>query len=243
MKTIGLIGGMSWESSLEYYRMLNELTKQLLGAPHSCKCIMYSVDFAEYEKMQHEGKWEALTVRMIAIAQKLEKAGAGLLVICTNTMHLMAQEVQENVSIPLIHIADATAEEIKAQGMHKVGLLGTRFTMEQNFYKERLAKNYDIDVIVPGRQERDVVHNVIYNELISGIVKDASRDAFKTIIYNLGKQGAEGVILGCTEIPLLIKDSDSEIPVFNSTLLHARKAIDFSLNNKLGSDRSERRQS
>jgi aspartate racemase len=229
MKTIGLIGGMSWESSLEYYRIINEAVKDKLGEPHSCKSIMYSVDFAEFEKLQHENRWELLTIKMIDIAKKLEKAGADLILICTNTMHKMAAEVQNNIDIPLLHITDAAADEIKSNNMKKVGLLGTKFTMEEDFYKKRLKERHKIDVIIPEAEDREVVHNVIYKELISGIIKEKSRDKFKKIIKNLEKKGAEGVILGCTEIPLLIKDKDCEIAVFNTTKLHAEKAVELAL--------------
>ncbi len=229
MKTIGLIGGMSWKSSLEYYRIINEIIMEKLGEPHSCKSIMYSVDFEEYERLQHEGKWELLTTKMIDIARKLESAGVDLVLICTNTMHKMAIDVQKSIEVPLLHIADATAEEIKAMNMNKVGLLGTKFTMEQNFYKGRLKERDGIDVVIPNEQEREVVHKIIYKELISGIIKEESRDKFKNIIKNLKKNGAEGVILGCTEIPLLIKNSDSVIPVFDTTILHAKKAVEFAL--------------
>lgn len=229
MKTIGLIGGMSWESSLEYYRITNKIVKEKLGEPHSCKSIMYSVDFGEFEKLQHEGKWEVLTSKMIDVARKLEKAGADLILICTNTMHKMAKDVQKNIEVPLLHIADATAEEIKANNMNKVGLLGTKFTMEQDFYKGRLKEKHGIDVVIPNEKERELVHNVIYKELISGIIKEESREEFREIINNLKKNGAEGVILGCTEIPLLIKDKDSDIPVFDTTMLHAKKAVDLAL--------------
>jgi aspartate racemase len=229
MKTIGLIGGMSWESSLEYYRIINELVKDKLGEPHSAKSIMYSVDFAEYENLQHEGNWNLLSDKMVKIAQKLEKAGADLVLICTNTMHKMAPEVQENINIPLLHIADAAADEIKKQNIKKIGLLGTNFTMEQNFYKGRLKEKHGIDVVIPKKEERKIIHNVIYKELISGLIKDQSRDKFIKIIKNLKARGAEGVVLGCTEIPLLIKDKDVDIPVFNTTELHAIKAVEKSL--------------
>jgi aspartate racemase len=229
MKTIGLIGGMSWESSLEYYRIINEAVKEKLGEPHSCKSIMYSVDFAVFEKLQHENRWELLTIKMIDIAKKLEKSGADLILICTNTMHKMASEVQNNIEIPLLHIADAAAEEIKAHNMSKVGLLGTKFTMEEDFYKKRLKERHKIDVIIPEAEDREVVHNIIYKELISGIIKDSSREKFKKIIKDLEEKGAEGVILGCTEIPLLIKDKDCEIPVFDTTQLHAEKAVEIAL--------------
>lgn len=229
MKTIGLIGGMSWESSLEYYRLINEMVKEKLGEPHSAKCIMYSVDFAEYEKLQHEEKWDILTDKMIEIGKKLEKAGSDFVLICTNTMHRMAPEVQDNIKIPLLHIADAAADEIKNKKFDKVGLLGTKFTMEQEFYKGRLKEKHDINVIIPNEKERDIVHNVIYKELISGIINQSSRKKFQEIIKNLQKRGAEGVILGCTEIPLLIKEEDSSIPVFDTTMLHASKAVETAL--------------
>lgn len=229
MKTIGLIGGMSWESSLEYYRIINQMIKEKLGEPHSCKSIMYSVDFARFEKLQHEGKWGLLTSEMVNIAKKLEKAGADLVLICTNTMHKIAPAVQESIEIPLLHIADAVAEEIKVNNMNKVGLLGTKFTMEQDFYKRRLKEKHGIDVVIPNEKEREIVHNVIYKELISGIKKEESRQKFRKIISNLKRIGAEGVILGCTEIPLLIKDKDSDIPVFDTTMLHAKKAVDLAL--------------
>jgi aspartate racemase len=229
MKTIGFIGGMSWESSLEYYRITNQMIKERLGEPHSCKSIMYSVDFAEYEMLQHKGKWDLLTTKMVDIANKLEKAGADIILICTNTMHKMAPDVEKSITVPLLHIADAAAEEIKVNNMNKVGLLGTKFTMEQDFYKGRLKEKHGIDVVIPNEKEREVVHNVIYKELISGIIKEESREKFKTIIQNLNKNGAEGVILGCTEIPLSIKNTDTEIPVFDTTMIHAKKAVDLAL--------------
>ena len=229
MKTIGLIGGMSWESSLEYYRIINETVKEKLGKSHSCESIMYSVDFAEYDKLQHEGKWKLITERIIAIANKLERAGADFVVICTNTIHKVAEDVQKNIDIPLLHIADTAAEEIKSKKLDKVGLLGTKFTMEQDFYKERISKNYGIDVIIPEAKERKVIHQVIYKELVSGILRDESREKFKNIIQNLKVRGAEGVIMGCTEIPLLINNDASILPVFNTTELHAQKAVELAL--------------
>ncbi len=226
MKTIGFIGGMSWESSLEYYRITNEIIKEKLGESHSCKSIMYSVDFAEFEKLQHEGRWELLTFKMIDIAVKLENAGADLIIICTNTMHKMATEVQKSIKIPLLHIADATAEEIKVKNMSTVGLLGTRFTMEEDFYTGRLKEKHGINVLIPKEEDRKIIHKIIYQELIAGILKEESRQRFQEIIQNLKKAGAEGVILGCTEIPLLIKEKDSDLPVFDTTTLHARKAVE-----------------
>lgn len=232
MKIIGLIGGMSWESSAEYYRTLNELIKEELGDTHSCKLIMYSVDFDEIEKLQHRGEWEKLTGIMIDVAENLVKAGAELLIICTNTMHKMAEDIEEKISIPLVHIADAVGEQLKLLSMTKVALLGTKFTMEQDFYKERISKNFNVEVIIPEIADRHVIHNIIYDELIKGIIADNSRNKYKEIIERLASEGAEGVILGCTEIPLLIKQEDSSIQIFDSMTIHAHKAIEISLNKK-----------
>ncbi len=229
MKTIGLIGGMSWESSREYYRIINETVREKLGDPHSCKTILYSVDFAEIETLQHRGEWQTLTDRMIAIAKTLEHAGAELLVICTNTMHAMADDIQKNINVPIVHIVDTVAEEIIKRNLHTVGLLGTRFTMEHDFYKGRLKEIYGIDVLIPEKPERDIVHTIIYKELIAGIVNEDSREKFKAIMGKLHEVGAGGVILGCTEIPLLIKEEDCVLPVFDTTMLHARKAVELAL--------------
>ncbi len=236
MKTIGFIGGMSWESSLEYYRIANETVKKKLGEPHSCKSIMYSVDFGEFEKLQHEGQWELLTEKMVDIAVKLENAGADFIVICTNTMHKMADEIQKRIKIPLLHIADATAEEIKKKKMGTVGLIGTRFTMEEDFYKKRLKEKHGIDVLIPNKEDREIIHRIIFKELISGIIKEGSRQQFQRIISNLKNEGAEGIILGCTEIPLLIKHRDTEITVFDTTTIHARKAVEISLEPHRGTE-------
>ena len=229
MKTIALIGGMSWESSLEYYRMINQFVKAELGEPHSAEIIMYSVDFAEFEKLQHQGEWELLSEKMIEIALKLEKAGGDILLICTNTMHKMAAEVEAAINIPLLHIADSAGEKIKEVNLDKVALLGTKFTMEEDFYKKRLKAKYQLDVLIPEAKEREIIHQVIYKELISGIIRAESREKFKKIIENLKSRGAEGVVLGCTEIPLLIKDEDLSIPVFSTSELHAQKAVEFAL--------------
>ena len=229
MKKIGLIGGMSWESTVDYYKILNREVKSKLGEPHSAEIIMHSVDFAEIEKLQSAGKWDILSQKMIKIAQELEAAGAEMILICANTMHQMAPEVQANLKIPLLHIADAAAEKIKADAYKKVGLLGTKYTMEGDFYKNRIEENYGIDVLIPGAEDRDLIHRVIYQELVSGILKKESREKFKEIIADLEKKGAEAVILGCTEIPLLIKDEDSSLPIFNTTELHAKKAVEFAL--------------
>ncbi|AEA47817.1 aspartate/glutamate racemase family protein [Archaeoglobus veneficus] len=228
MKTIGLIGGMSWESTLEYYRIINETVKEKLGGLHSAKCIIYSVDFEEIEKLQHEGKWKELTEVMIDAAQRLEKAGADFVIICTNTMHKVAEEVQEGISIPLLHIADVTAEKIKEKGLRNVGLLGTKFTMEEDFYKKKLGES-GIEVIIPEEDERVVVHSVIYNELCQGIIRQESKERFKEIIGNLVSKGAEGIVLGCTEIPLLIKQEDVDVPVFDTTTIHAKSAVEFAM--------------
>ena len=228
MKQIGLIGGMSWESSLEYYRIINETVKKRLGNLHSAACIMHSFDFAEIEKLQHQGGWRECTDRMIDAAQRLETAGAGCVIICTNTMHKMADEVQEKITIPLLHIADATAEKITAQELTSVGLLGTKFTMEEAFYKERLSR-YGLDVIVPDKEARNVVHNIIYDELCLGKIREPSKNKMKEIIRNLVAAGAEGIILGCTEIPLLIHQEDVDVPLFDTTTIHAQYAVAFAL--------------
>ena len=229
MKKIGLIGGMSWESSLEYYRIINETVKQKLGGLHSAECIMYSVDFDEIEKLQHQGKWQDLTKIMIDCAQRLEKAGANLIIICTNTMHKMAKEVESSINIPLLHIADATAEKIKGKGFKKVGLLGTKFTMEEDFYKGRLIDKHAIEVIIPNSEEMQIIHDIIFNELCLGEIKETSKEQYKKIIINLAGKGAEGVILGCTEIPLLIKQEDVEVPLFDTTRIHAEFAVDYAI--------------
>ena len=229
MKTIGLIGGMSWESSLEYYRVINEATKQKLGGFHSAKCILYSVDFEEIERLQHQGAWDELTKIMIRAAQSLERAGAELLVICTNTMHRMADDVQASIGIPLVHIADATAIQIQQQNLHTVGLLGTKFTMEQDFYRGRLSEKFGLEVLIPADDEREIVHRVIYDELCLGQTKESSRIAYIQIINNLVKRGAQGIILGCTEIPLLVKQKDISVPIFDTTTIHAQHAVEEAL--------------
>jgi aspartate racemase len=229
MKTIGLIGGMSWESSLEYYRILNQAVKEKLGGFHSAKCVMYSVDFEEIEKLQHKGRWDELTEIMIDAAQRVEKAGADFVVICTNTMHKMAPQVESHISIPLLHITDVTAEQIKIKGQKKVGLLGTRFTMEQEFYKGRLKKAHGIEVIIPDEEQREIIHNTLYKELVQGEISHQSKDKFKDIIASLESRGAEGIILGCTEIPLLVKQKDYDIPLYDTTDIHARAAVEFAL--------------
>lgn len=229
MKTIGMIGGMSWESSLAYYRIINEAVKERLGGLHSADCLMYSFDFAEIEALQMSGAWDEATLRMVEAAQRLERGGAECLIICTNTMHKMANAVQNAVSIPLIHIADPTAEAVKAQGIDTIGLLGTRFTMEEDFYKGRLMDNHKLNVIIPDDVGCKLVNRVIYDELVLGQIKPGSRTAYIRVIEQLAAQGAQGVILGCTEIGLLIKPEDSPIPVFDTTHLHALAAVNFAL--------------
>jgi aspartate racemase len=231
MKMIGLIGGMSWESSAEYYRILNQGVRDRLGPTASARCLLWSFDFAEIERLQHDGDWPALTERMIDAARRLETAGADLLIICTNTMHLMADAVQAAVSVPLLHIADPTAERIKAAGLHRIGLLGTAFTMEQDFYKGRLAARHGLEVLVPDQADRATVHRIIYEELVAGIVTPASRAAYREVIARLVARGAEAVILGCTEIMLLVGPEDSAVPLFDTTAIHAEAAIEQALDN------------
>lgn len=225
MKTIGLIGGMSWESSLEYYRIINQETKRRLGGLHSAKSLMYSVDFAEIEELQHKGDWETATHMMINAAKYLENGGADFVLICTNTMHKMAKDVEKAIAIPLLHIADPTAEAIKAQGLTKVALLGTKYTMEQDFYKGRLIDKFGLGVITPNDTDRQTVHNIIYDELCLGEIKPKSKQQFVEIIKRLERDGAQGIILGCTEIGLLIKQADVTVPVFDTTQIHAIAAV------------------
>ncbi len=229
MKTIGLIGGMSWESSLEYYRIINETVRERMGGHHSCDCLMYSVDFGIIEKLQHEGRWDELTRIMVEAALRLEQGGAEFIVICTNTMHRMATDIEFACRIPLLHIADATAEKILAQGLKKVALLGTRFTMEQDFYKVRIREKHGIEVLVPSPRDMETVHRVIYDELVMGNIRIESKNSYLEIIKRLADNGAEGVILGCTEIPLLVRQEDSELPVFDTTRIHAEAAVEIAI--------------
>ncbi len=225
MKTIGLLGGMSWESSLEYYRIINELIQAKLGGLHSAQCVMYSVDFDPFEKWMGQGNWDRIGSELTELAKKVEKAGADVLIICTNTMHKLVPEIESQISIPILHIADAAAKSIKEQGLSKVGLLGTRFTMEEDFYAGRLKEKHGIDVIIPSPEDRSEINRIIFEELVKGILTQESRDIYLRIIQELQQKGAQGVILGCTEIPLLIKQTDSPIPVFDTTQLHAEYAI------------------
>ncbi len=229
MKTIGLIGGMSWESSAVYYNLINKKVKKKLGGFHSCKNIMTTVDFAEIEKLQHEDRWEDLDEMMADCAKQLEIAGADFVILCTNTMHLCTHAILSRISIPFLHIAEATGMEIESLGLKKVALLGTKFTMEKDFYKKYIFDIFGIEVIIPNEFERGQVHNIIYGKLVQGIIDTESREIYQKIIKNLENNGAEGVILGCTEIPLLISNSDVDIPVFDTTTIHAHKAVEWAL--------------
>lgn len=224
-KTIGLLGGMSWESTATYYRELNEGIKAKLGGLHSAKICMVSVDFEEIEKLQHVEDWDGTAVILSEAAVAIEKGGADFLLICTNTMHKVAPQIEKSISIPILHIADATAQRLLEDGIKKVGLLGTRFTMEQNFYKGRLTEKYGIDVIVPEEAEREVVHAVIYNELCLGTINEKSRTRYLEIINRLAANGAEAVILGCTEIALLVQQNHTAIPLYDTTSIHAEQAV------------------
>lgn len=229
LKTIGLIGGMSWESSLEYYRIINETVKLKLGGLHSAECLMYSVDFEKIEIYQHQNKWDELANIMVQAAEKLKNGGADFIVICTNTMHKLASDIEDRVGIKVLHIAEVTGEKIIQRGIRKVGLLGTKFTMEQDFYKKILEEKYHIHVVIPDVNEREGIHEIIYNELCKGIINDASKEKYQKIISHLALNGAEGIVLGCTEIPLLIKQEDVKIPVFDTTTIHAVSAVEFAM--------------
>lgn len=229
MKTIGMIGGMSWESTVPYYRIINETVKEQLGGLHSAKLVLISVNFQEVEYLQQIGAWDEAGRMMAEAAKSLQAAGADFLVLCTNTMHKVAFAIESAVTIPLLHIADPTAEEIKSLGMKKVGLLGTRFTMEQDFYRGRLSELHGLEVIVPVEVDREIIHTVIYEELCKGKVLADSRRHYQRIIQRLVEDGAEAVILGCTEISMLIGPLDSPVPVFDTASLHARKAVEWSL--------------
>ncbi|OKS87628.1 aspartate/glutamate racemase family protein [Mucilaginibacter polytrichastri] len=228
MKTIGLIGGMSWESSVLYYQLINRKVNQLLGGVHSGKSVMVTVDFEDIAHLQRQGDWDILAEKMIDAAKALQSAGADMVLICANTMHKVSAEVASSIDIPLLHIGDVTAEAIKKQGLKKIGLLGTKYTMEQNFIKDRI-QNQGIEVIIPEEADREIIHNVIYSELAKGIVSDDSRKAYLTIMDKLVANGAEGIILGCTEIGMLIKVTDTPIPIFDTTTIHAGKAVELAL--------------
>lgn len=232
MKTIGLIGGMSWESTIPYYRQINETIKQRLGGLHSAKILLYSVDFQEIEALQREGRWDEAGALLADVARRLEAAGADGLVLCTNTMHKVAAAIEDAVDIPLLHIADPTADAIKRSGISTIGLLGTRFTMEQDFYRARLAERHGLKVLTPDVDDRDTVHRIIYEELCLGRIKAESRDVYIEVIARLVEQGAQAVILGCTEISLLIEPKHVNIPLFDTTQLHAVYAAGWMLGGK-----------
>jgi len=229
LKTIGILGGMSWESTAEYYRILNKLVQERLGGLHSAKIIIHSYDFAEIEDLQARDRWDEAAQTLSATAKRLQGAGADLILIGANTMHRVADQVQAAVTVPLVHIADATAHECKASGLKKLGLLGTRFTMEGDFYRDRLTDNHGLQIVIPGKDGRQLVHGIIYDELCQGIIHDPSRRAIQEIIQGLVDRGAEGIILGCTELPLLVKESDAGVPLLDTTAIHARAAVEIAL--------------
>jgi aspartate racemase len=229
MKTVGLLGGMSWESTADYYRAINEGVKKRLGGLHSAQIAMYSVDFAQIEHMQHEGDWEGTAKILSDAAQKVESAGADFLLICTNTMHKVSPQIEEAIDIPLLHIADATAEVLVGEGIKTVGLLGTAFTMEQDFYKGRLKQRYGLNVLTPNQEDILIVHDVIYQELCQGDVRKESKDEYLRIIESLSNQGADAVILGCTEIGMLVNQSDTNIRLFDTTEIHAESAVKYAI--------------
>ncbi|WP_447400911.1 aspartate/glutamate racemase family protein [Vibrio harveyi] len=232
MKTIGLIGGMSWESTANYYQIINREAKARLGGLHSGKVCLYSVDFAEIETLQHQGRWDDTAIILAQAAKSVEAGGADFILICTNTMHKVADQIQQAVNVPLVHIADATAEQLVVDGIKKVGLLGTRFTMEQDFYKQRLIDKFCVDVVVPSSDDQTIVHDVIYNELCKGEVRDDSRQHYLTIIEKLVEQGAEAVILGCTEIAMLVESQHTDVKLYDTTEIHAKAAVEKALDSK-----------
>lgn len=229
MRTIGLIGGMSWESTVPYYRLINETVKSRLGGLHSAQLVLYSIDFHEIERLQHTGDWAGAGAVLADAARSLEAAGADFLVLCTNTMHKVASSIEAAVTIPLFHIADPTAAEIRRAGHSTVGLLGTRFTMEQAFYRERMSERHGLHVIVPNQEDRDTIHRIIYEELCLGIVLPESRNVYRKIMNSLISDGVEGIILGCTEISLLVSQQDAAVPLFDTTAIHARAAAERAL--------------
>jgi len=224
MKTLGLIGGMSWESTVPYYRTINQTVKEQLGGLHSARLLLYSVDFAQIEKLQHAGDWDAAGAVLADAARSLKAGGAQLLVICTNTMHKVADQVEAASGLPLLHIADPTGDAIRVHGFTRIGLLGTRFTMEQDFYRRRLIERHGLEVLVPEADERDIVHRVIYDELCQGVIREQSRAAYQGVMASLVARGAQGIILGCTEIGLLVGEGDASVPLFDTAGLHARAA-------------------
>ena len=229
MKTIGLLGGMSWESTVPYYQAINRVVGARLGGLHSARIVLFSVDFHEIEQLQHADRWDEAAEILIRAARALERAGADFLVLCTNTMHKVAPEITRAVPLPLVHIADATAERIKAAGLPRVGLVATRFTMEQDFYRGRLERGHGLQVLVPPPEDREIVHRVIYDELCRGVVREESRAEYRRIVADLVRHGADGIILGCTEITLLFRPEDASVPVFDTTQIHAEEAARFAL--------------
>jgi len=229
MKVIGLIGGMSWNSTLEYYRIINESFTRRLGGLHSASLALYSLDFDEIQRAQHEGRWDDITRVLVDAGNAVKRAGADFLVICTNTMHKVADDVEEKVGLPLLHIVDVTGDAIKERGLHRIGLLGTRFVMTEPFYQERLRDRFAIELLVPGEDDMDTIHQIIYNELCAGKIKASSRRVCADIMSRLVDEGAEGIVLGCTELPLLIQPSDIHAPIFDTTRLHAEAAVNLAL--------------
>lgn len=229
MRTIGLIGGMSWESSAEYYRLANRFVRERLGGQANAKSLLLTVNFAEIERLQHQGDWDRLAEQMVLAARQLQAGGADFIVLCTNTMHKVAPEIQSAISIPLLHIADCTAEAITANGISSVGLLGTRFTMEDNFYQNRLQLGRNLEVRTPGPSERDFVHRAIYQELCQGVLSPETRMGFRSVLRGLVEDGVHGIILGCTELGLLLGPADSTVPLFDTTQIHVRAAVDYAM--------------
>lgn len=229
MKTIGLLGGMSWESTASYYQAINKGIKDALGGLHSAKVCLYSVDFDEIEKLQHQGDWDKTAQILSSAAQGVEAGGADFLLICTNTMHKVVEEIEDAINIPILHIADATATQLKNDGITKVGLLGTQFTMEEAFYKSRLTNKFGIEVVIPEKPDREQIHRIIYDELCKGEIKKESRDIYLSIVSKLHENGAQAVILGCTEIALLIQQSQTTVPLYDTTKIHAQQAVEAAL--------------
>jgi aspartate racemase len=227
MKVIGLIGGMSWESTAEYYRLINESVKAKLGGLHSAKCVLYSIDFAEVEELQRRGQWAEAAQLLVDAAQNVERAGADFVLICTNTMHKLADPVQAGIGIPLLHIADATAERVRQAGIQRVGLLGTRFTMEEDFYRGRLSDRHGLEVVIPNPNDREMVHRIIYEELCVGTIRPESKARVASVMSRLAQTGAEGIILGCTELGLLLEPGDSPVALFDTTRVHALSAVEL----------------
>lgn len=229
MKTIGLIGGMSWYSSAEYYKIINETVMQIKGGLHSAESLMYTVDGGLIEDLLKKGEWEEISTILMNAAKKLEKGGADLILMCCNTVHKIADKIESEISVPFLHIADAAAEKIKEKELKKVGLLGSKFTMEEDFYKGRMTVKYGLEIIIPDAEDRKQVNDIIFNELVKGIIKDSSKKIYLRIIENLKKRGVQGIVLGCTEIPLLIKQEYVDIPVFSTTEIHAKKAVELTI--------------